>query len=143
MDIGVQRLQANILRREHHQLGAQIHQKLHPLAELVELAEKLDPRRHQGLAQIALGAASFDLVAGFLARQMAAVHRFGLHVVVPRQNLEEAPPALGIQHQIGLAQIRGAGAGRYLAAAGFQTGVDLPAQAMRRRRPADPVPRRP
>jgi hypothetical protein len=130
MNVGVQRLQARVFGREQHQLGAQVHQKFDALAEFVELAQEFDPRRDQSLAQITLGAAPFILVCGFLSRRDRFVHGVGRHVVFLRQYLQEAPSSLGVQNQVGLAQIRRAGAGRYLATTGFQASVDLPSQTI-------------
>ena len=128
MNVGIQRLQAYVFRREQHQLGAQVHQKLHALTELVELAQELDPRGHQDLAQVALGVSPLGFVTGFLAHLYGSIHSARIHVVVPGQNLEEAPSPFWVECQIGLAQLRCPGPGRYLAAPGFQTGVDLLAQ---------------
>ena len=80
---------------------------------------------YQSFAQVTLGAPPFARVFSFLTRQNGGVDCGRLHVVVPHQYLEEAPAPCQVEHQIRLAQLRRAGSGRYLAAAGFQASVDL------------------
>ncbi len=85
-------------------------------------SQQPQPGRLQRLPQRPFGlGALLDIVARLLQFRRRPVHCLAINVELGSENLQEALAALGFQRQINPSQVSGAGAGRDLAAARFQT----------------------
>ena len=113
----VERFQGRRLAQQRQQVGTHVDQELHPFGQHIELGQKPQPRRHQGLAQSPLRRQTLGLLFGFMPFRDLGLDRVAVGPELLGQERQKLGPALLVQLQIGFAQARRAHARGDLAAA--------------------------
>ncbi len=105
LQILLETAQQRVVAAEVNQLGAPIDQELDPFGERVELAQQGNPRRLQRLAQLALGRGALGGPFGLRQGRAAAVDLTAVDVELAGEQPQETLASVGVEQQIGAAEV--------------------------------------